>query len=93
MNINALIRLPQVRLRWLTCSCFEVKTPDGYSIVIDPYIGESKATELTAQDIEGADLILVSHTHYDHITDVKYLMDKFGSRNWGSIRQMRIFPH
>ena len=80
MKLMDSVRLPQVSLRWLTCACFEIRTPDGFSIVIDPYISAAKATELTAGDIQGADLILVSHTHYDHVTDVKTLMDKFDSR-------------
>lgn len=27
--------------------------------------------------IEGADIVLLSHTHWDHITDLAYVMEKF----------------
>ena len=43
-------------------------------------INESKSTDFNINAIEGADLILVSHTHHDHIDDVKFLMDHFDSK-------------
>ena len=79
MKINETVLTPQVRIRWLTYATFEIQA-DGVSIVIDPYIGASKYTDLTAECIEKADYILLSHAHFDHVTDIKYLMDKFGAR-------------
>jgi len=79
MKINTLTPSPLVRIRWLTYACFEIQA-DGVSIVIDPYIGVSKYTDLTAEAIEKTDYVLLSHTHFDHVTDIRYLMDKFGAR-------------
>ena len=79
MKINSLTPSPLVRIRWLTYACFEIQA-DGVSIVIDPYIGVSKYTDLTAEAIEKADYVLLSHTHFDHVTDIRFLMDKFGAR-------------
>jgi L-ascorbate metabolism protein UlaG (beta-lactamase superfamily) len=80
MKLDGFAKLPLVSFRWLTVACFEIKLPDGFTIITDPFIGASKTTELTAEAVEGADLILITHTHYDHVTDVKMLMEKFKSK-------------
>jgi len=70
---------PLISIRWITVTCFEIKIGDK-TVVIDPFIGLSPGTDATAEVIEGADIILVTHTHWDHVTDIGYLMDKFESK-------------
>jgi len=79
MKINELHSTPLVRLRWLTVAALEIKVGDT-TFVIDPYVTASTSSDLTAGVFEGADYILISHTHYDHITDINYLMEKFGAK-------------
>jgi len=67
----------QVRIRWLTIACFEIEI-NGFTIVIDPCIKASERAGFGPEVIENVDLILISHGHWDHITDLKYLIDKFG---------------
>ena len=77
MKINHTVSLaPQIRIRWLTIACFEVQIGD-FSVVIDPCIGISPRAGFGAEVIEKADVILLSHGHWDHITDIKAVMDKF----------------
>ncbi len=77
MKLTAGIHMtPQLSLRWLTIACFEVRVGD-FSIVIDPCVGASPATDFGAEVIERADLILISHGHWDHITDLKALTERF----------------
>lgn len=64
--------VPQISIRWLTIACFEVRVGD-FAIVIDPCVGASPATDFGAEVIERADLILISHGHWDHITDLEAL--------------------
>ena len=66
----------EISIRWLTIACFEIRV-GGFTVVIDPCIGESRNAPFDASVIERADLILLSHTHWDHITDLKALMDRF----------------
>lgn len=78
MIINETVSLrPAVRLRWLTIACFEIQIGD-FAIVIDPCVGVSTRAPFGAEVIEKADVILLSHAHWDHTTDIKYVMDKFG---------------
>ena len=67
---------PEVSIRWLTIACVEIRVGD-FRIVIDPCIGESPRAPFGPEVIEGADIVLLSHTHWDHITDLAYVMEKF----------------
>ncbi len=71
-------KIPLLRIRWLTVTCFEIQV-GGKTIVTDPFIGLSPGTDMDVDAVEGADLITVTHLHWDHVTDIAPLMDKFGS--------------
>ena len=68
-----------VKLRWLGFACFEIVLPSGKVLVTDPYIDYSSTAPVTCQEVTGADYIALTHGHYDHITDVGTLAQKFGS--------------
>lgn len=68
------------QLRWFNDACYEIKLPNGKGIVIDPHIDDSPYKILTSADVEAADYILISHTHFDHVTDVGKLSERFDSR-------------
>ena len=62
-----------VALKWLTVTCFEIRF-GGVTVVSDPFVTDSPGTKLTWEAIEGCDLITLSHSHWDHITDLPHLM-------------------
>lgn len=66
----------ELSLRWLSVTCFEMKI-GGMTIVTDPFVTDSPGTDLTADVIEGVDLILLTHAHWDHVTDIPLLMRRF----------------
>ncbi len=65
-----------VEIKWLAVSCFEMKFGNT-TVVTDPYITECKGTELDYTAVEKCDIITLSHAHYDHITDIPRLVEKF----------------
>ena len=65
-----------IRLKWLAVTSFELQF-GGTTIVTDPYITHCKGTDLTVDAVENCDIICLSHAHWDHITDIPALMDKF----------------
>ena len=69
-----------LKLRWLNDACYEVKLPNGKTILVDPYLESSNWHTLTSADVEGADYILISHTHFDHIMELGTLARKFQSK-------------
>jgi hypothetical protein len=69
-----------IRMRWLGYVCFEIVLPSGKVLVIDPYIDYSSTAPIKCEEVTGADYIAVTHGHYDHITDVGTLVERFGSK-------------
>ncbi len=69
-----------VRFRWLGYVCFEFVLPSGKVLVVDPYIDYSPTAPIKGSEVTGADYIALTHGHYDHITDVGYLLHKFHSK-------------
>jgi L-ascorbate metabolism protein UlaG (beta-lactamase superfamily) len=69
-----------VRFRWLGYVCFEFVLPSGKVLVVDPYIDYSPTAPIQCSEVTGADYIALTHGHYDHITDVGTLLQKFHSK-------------
>lgn len=70
-----------LKFRYVNYACYEIKLPNGKTIVVDPCIDYTQQiTEFKKEDFEGADYILLSHTHYDHTMDLGYLEEKFNSK-------------
>lgn len=60
---------------------FEIVLPNGKVILLDPYFtGYEIPGGHTVDDITGADYIILSHTHFDHDSDVGYLVRKFNAK-------------
>jgi L-ascorbate metabolism protein UlaG (beta-lactamase superfamily) len=55
-------------LTWYGHSCYEITTPGGQTVLIDPWF--SNPTSPKAPDaVERCDLMLVTHGHFDHLGD------------------------
>jgi L-ascorbate metabolism protein UlaG (beta-lactamase superfamily) len=68
-----------INLRWLGTACFEFRLSSGETLIIDPYLDESLTCPTGSSDIERADLICITHGHFDHILDVGRLANRLGS--------------
>ncbi|MBT9777504.1 MBL fold metallo-hydrolase [Clostridium sp. MCC353] len=79
-----------IKIRWIYAACYEIKLPNGITIVTDPFITPKvPAGEFCLDQMEGADYILLTHTHYDHISDLKELTLRFHSKIVGGSIAMR----
>lgn len=65
-----------VDIKWLAVTSFEMKFGDT-TVVSDPYITDCEGTEIDYTAVERCDIITLSHAHYDHITDIPKLVEKF----------------
>lgn len=93
MGISQTMKAPQplagqligVKLRWLGHAAFEVTSPNGTRLLIDPFITGNPATPAELKDLSrytGADkpaAILVSHSHGDHSGDAKEIAHASGA--------------
>lgn len=68
-----------ISIKWLAVSSFEIRC-DGLTVVTDPYITECAGTDLTWEAVENCDIICLGHAHWDHITDIPRLAEKFHPR-------------
>lgn len=66
-------------IKWLAVSSFEIRC-DGMTVVTDPYITECVGTDVTWEAVESCDIICLGHSHWDHITDIPRLAEKFSPR-------------
>jgi L-ascorbate metabolism protein UlaG (beta-lactamase superfamily) len=68
------------RIKWLGHAAFEITTDRGGVILIDPWITGNPSCPVAKNDIKKADLILVTHDHFDHLgTDVPDLVKATGA--------------
>lgn len=65
-------------IKWLGQSGFEIKASDK-TILIDPFLTDNPKAPISPDEIEGADLICVTHDHMDHLGDSIELCKQTGA--------------
>jgi L-ascorbate metabolism protein UlaG (beta-lactamase superfamily) len=72
VHTAAIAQESRVEVRWLSHAAFRIVSPGGKVIVIDPAMSAFATTPEQYKKPEGlgkVDLLLVTHGHWDHITD------------------------
>lgn len=71
----------QTELTWYGHSAFKITTPNGKILLIDPWITNpaNKNGKADLAAITHADLILISHGHFDHVGDAVEIAKKTGA--------------
>ncbi len=77
-----------MEFRWINGQCFEFKLNNGVTILTDPWfhgkgnnqmLSEMSPPNFTVDDLEGADYVLLNHTHLDHIANLQEAVDRLHS--------------
>ena len=79
------------KIRWLGHAFVEFTTSDDKVILFDPWTKDdgNPGCPVGADDIQKADLILVSHDHFDHIGSLTALADQTGALVGGPAQTMK----
>ena len=83
-------------ITWFGHSCWEVRTPGGKTILIDPWFSNPLSPR-RADEVDRCDLMLVSHGHDDHFGDALMIASRTRPM-WPCIHEMsrwlsRNFAH
>lgn len=68
-----------VRIRFLGVAGYEIVTPQGQRIFIDPFLDANPGAPFKSHEIDRADLILVSHGAFDHLGDADKIAKRTGA--------------
>ena len=66
-----------LKITWYGHSCFLLETGE-HRLLIDPYLDDCPTASVKAADVE-ADFILVTHGHFDHVTDAAPIAKRTGA--------------
>lgn len=68
-----------VEIRYLGVAAFEITTEKDMKILIDPFITDNSWCPIKIEDIKRTDLVLVSHSSFDHLGDTFEIIKKTGA--------------
>jgi L-ascorbate metabolism protein UlaG (beta-lactamase superfamily) len=63
-----------VKVKWLGHAAFLLTTSTGKEIYLDPWLEGNPSFSLKKEDLPPADLVLVTHDHFDHLGDAAELL-------------------
>ena len=66
-------------IRWLGHAAFLITTAQGKIICIDPFIVGNPLCPISVDDIARANLVLVTHDHFDHVGNAVDIAKKTGA--------------
>lgn len=69
-----------VEITWLGHSTFQIRTPGGKTVLIDPWVQGNPATPERFKQGLKPDVMLVTHGHFDHIGDAVQIARESGSQ-------------
>jgi L-ascorbate metabolism protein UlaG (beta-lactamase superfamily) len=70
--------MQKLSITWLGHSSFRLRTPGGKEVLFDPFYKDNPSFPQAARP-KAADLILVSHGHFDHIADAAAMAKETGA--------------
>ncbi|MEJ5375162.1 MAG: metal-dependent hydrolase [bacterium] len=79
------------QVRWLGHAFVEFTTADGKVILFDPWTKDdgNPGAKITLEEIQRADLVLVSHDHFDHVASASAICKKTGAFLGGPVQTVK----
>lgn len=71
--------MARIKILWLGHAGFRITSPGGKVIFIDAWLTDCPTARTSVNEIDRADLVLVTHDHFDHIGDALEITKKTGA--------------
>jgi len=73
-------KFQDVEVTWLGHASFQIKSPRGKIILIDPWLNENPSALFEEDSITEADVIALTHGHFDHLGDTVPIAKRTGAK-------------
>ncbi len=70
--------MAKTKIKWLVHAAFQITTPGGKVIYIDPWL-ENPLAPINLDDVKEANMVLVTHDHFDHVGQAPDIVKKTGA--------------
>lgn len=70
--------MTQTRIKWLSHAGFQITSGGGKIIYIDPWF-DNPVSAFKLENVDKADLVLVTHDHFDHVGQAPEVVKKTGA--------------
>ena len=70
------MELKGIKITWLGHATFRLRTPQGKSILVDPWVMGNPSCPANEKDVQALDIMLCTHGHGDHIGDAVAIAKK-----------------
>jgi len=67
------------KVKWLGHAGFQITSEKGKIIIVDPWLTDNPLATCQPEDIPEADVVLVTHDHFDHIADAARIVKATGA--------------
>jgi len=66
-----------LKITWLGHATFQIE--GSKTVLVDPFLDDNPAAPKKADEIEKADIVYVTHDHFDHIADAPSILKRTGA--------------
>ncbi|RJQ24899.1 MAG: metal-dependent hydrolase [Peptococcaceae bacterium] len=77
--------MTNAKIKWLSHAGFQITAESGKVIIIDPWFEGNPLAPCGVNDIDKADLVLVTHDHFDHAGNAAEIVKKTGATLIGNV--------
>lgn len=90
--VAVMVRLVGLEIEWFGCATFRVRTR-GVTLWFDTFVDRVPAAEpvgITSAEIDDADVVFVSHAHFDHVLGADIVAKNSGTKVVGNFETARV---
>lgn len=67
------------KVKWFGHAGFQITSEKGKVIIVDPWLTDNPLATCKAEDIPEANVVLVTHDHFDHVADAARIVKATGA--------------